>query len=84
MDEEPRYTWVVEIDVPEHWVKAGFAFDTGTCRDVAEAVVPFAFHDRVTARLVRGPAPNDHRQAQLKAEPPPTVALPPAPSHPCV
>ncbi len=74
MDDEKRYKWLVEVDVPERWVKAGFDFRDGTCQDVAKAVVPFAFRDQVQVRVVRGPDLIDLRQVQLKAEPPTTAA----------
>jgi hypothetical protein len=71
------FKWLLEIEVPRCWVKDGFDFDEGKCRDVAESVVRFAYLDKVNVRVMEAPDPNDIRRAHVHDEPPATNA--PAP-----
>ncbi len=84
MSENQRFKWLLEVEVPECWVKSGFDFNEDTCREVAESVIEFAYHDQVKVRVVQAPDPKDIRRSQDHEEQPGTnviqrITIPPSP-----
>ena len=71
MGEGRRYTWLLEVEVPEHWVERGFHFDESLCRELADCIIRFAYTDPVQVRVVRAPAPDDTRLAEEARDNPP-------------
>ena len=55
MNEARVFKWLLEIEVPEYWMKGGFEFHEGRCQDVAESVIGYAYRDPVRVRVVQGP-----------------------------
>jgi hypothetical protein len=85
MSENQRFKWLLEVEVPEYWVKGGFDFHEDTCSEVAESIIKFAYHDKVKVRVVQAPDPIDIRRSQDPEEQPVTnvtqrITTPPSPA----
>ena len=85
MSEGKRFKWLLEVEIPEYWVKGGFDFHEDTCTEVADAIINFAYHDKVMVRVVQAPDPIDLGRSQDHEEQPvrnvtQRITTPPSPA----